>query len=693
MKNCTYSSFIPPPSSFPKGVIMASAATTRRAAELRRLIDHHNYLYYVEARTEISDRDFDRLLEELKQLEAKHPELVTPDSPTQRVGGQPVEGFATVTHRQPMLSIDNTYNAGELREFDKRVRKQLPGAKVCYVVELKIDGVAISLTYEHGQLTVGATRGDGVRGDDVTHNLKTLRSLPLRLRADDPPPLFEARGEVFLMRAELARLNRERTEKGQKPYENTRNLTAGTLKLLDPRLAAARSLCLFTYGLGATEGVAVATHQESLDLLRKYGFPVNPHIETCAGIDAVIAYCASWDKRRSELPYDTDGMVIKVDDFDQRRRLGKTSKAPRWVVAYKFAAEQAVTKLAKVEFSVGKTGKITPVGIFEPPVRLAGTTVTYATLHNADQIAAKDIRLGDMVVVEKAGEIIPYVVRSEPAARKGDEQAIQFPANCPACGGRVERDPEGVDYRCMEPATCPGQLKQRLLNWGRRKAMDIEGLGDVLVDQLVDKGLVRAIPDLYRLTLEPLVDLERMGKKSAQNLLDGIAASKGRGLAKVLTGLGIRLVGDHVAEVLARKFPSIDALKTATEEQLAGTSEIGPERAASIHKYLDSAIGRKTVTELRELGVKLTEDVKATPTSGTDLSGKTFVVTGTLQKYGRDEIEGLIKSLGGKAAGSVSKKTSYVVAGENAGSKLEKARELGVPVLTEQEFEKLVGRG
>jgi DNA ligase (NAD+) len=664
---------------------------THRAAELRRLINHHNTLYYVEAKPEISDREFDRLLEELKEIEARHPELVTPDSPTQRVGGQPIEGFATVTHRLPMLSIDNTYNADELREFDKRVRKGLRGEAVQYVVELKIDGVAISLTYEDGTFTVGATRGDGRHGDDVTHNLKTIRALPLRLRAAKPPALFEARGEVYMNRAELARINKDRIAKGEEPYANPRNLTAGTLKLLDPRLAAERSLCLFTYALGAVQGVAVKTHQEALDLLRRYGFPVNPHIQLCENIDQVFEYIQTWDRRRQELPYETDGMVIKVNDYDQQRRLGATSKAPRWVVAYKFAAEQAMTKLGRVEFFVGKTGKLTPVAHLEPPVRLAGTTVSRASLHNADQIAKKDIRVGDMIVVEKAGEIIPYVVRSEPAARTGGEKVIHFPATCPACGGKVERDPDGVDYRCTEPATCPGQLKQRLLNWGRRKAMDIEGLGDVLVDQLVDKGLVRSIPDLYRLGLEPLVELERMGKKSAQNLLDGIEASKGRGLARVLTGLGIRLIGDHVADVLARKFPTIDALTAASLDELSQTAEIGPERGASIHKYLHSEIGRKTVRDLHDLGVMLSEDVKR-PAAGADLTGKTFVVTGTLANYSRDEIEDLIKSLGGKATGSVSKKTSYVVAGEEASSKLTKARELGVPVLTEAEFDKLIGR-
>jgi DNA ligase (NAD+) len=664
---------------------------SERAQELRRLIDHHNYLYYVEARPEISDREFDRLLDELKQLEAAHPELVTPDSPTQRVGGQPIAGFRTVVHRQPMLSIDNTYNADELREFDRRARKLLAGEPVTYVVELKIDGVAIALTYEHGRFTAGATRGDGVRGDDVTHNLKTIGGLPLRLRTDQPPALFEARGEVYMNREDLVRLNRQRTARGLEPFANPRNSTAGSLKLLDPRLCAERRLRLFTYGLGATDGVEVQTHLEGLDLLRRYGFPVNPHVQTCTTIDQVIAYCASWAGRRNDLPYETDGLVIKVNDFAQQRRLGMTSKAPRWVVAYKFAAEQALTRLLKIEVQVGKLGTLTPVAHLEP-VKLAGTTVSRASLHNADFITHKDIRVGDTVVVEKAGEIIPYVVRSEAGARTGQEKVYHFPPKCPVCGAPVERDKDGAYYRCTGPL-CPAQLKERLLFWAKRQALDIEGLGDALVDQLVDTGLVRSIPDLYRLTAEQLLQLERMGQKSVQNLLEEIAASKGRGLARVLTGLSIRHVGERGAEVLADAFGNIDALREACVERLAQVEGIGPVLAESIHHYFHSPAGRKTIEDLRALGLKLTQDPKPQTRHGSDLTGKTFVVTGTLRRYSREEIEDLIRRQGGKATASVSKKTDYVVAGEKAGSKLDKARALGVPVLTEGEFERLLGRG
>jgi DNA ligase (NAD+) len=669
------------------------ASIAERAAELRRQIHHHNYKYYVEAQPEISDREFDRLLDELKQLEQEHPELVTPDSPTQRVGGEPIEGFTAVTHRVPMLSIDNTYNADELREFDQRVRKALGREKVTYVVELKIDGVAISLTYEDGLFTVGATRGDGERGDDVTHNLRTVRDVPLRLRADKPPPLFEARGEVYMLRAELARINQERVAKRLEPFANPRNSTAGTLKLLDSRLCAERRLRLFAYGLGATEGVTVKSHLEALDLLRRYGFPVNPHTASFEDIDAVIAFCLSWADRRHDLPYDTDGLVIKVSDFRQQQRLGWTSKAPRWVVAYKFAAEQALTKLLKIEVQVGKTGMLTPVAHLEP-VKLAGTTVSRASLHNADEITRKDIRVGDMVVVEKAGEIIPYVVRSEPAARTGKEKVFHFPRTCPVCGSPAEKDEGGVYIRCTSP-TCPAQLKERLKFYAHRNAMHIEGLGDALVDQLVDAGLVTSMPDVYQLTLEQLESLERMGKKSAQNLLKQIEASKERGLARVLTGLAIRHVGETVADLLAQEFHTIDALLAAPEERLARVKGIGPVLAGSVHRFFQSMAGRKTIDDLKAAGVKLTEEPRARPVdvAGTDLAGKTFVVTGTLERYSRQEIEELIRQLGGKATGSVSKKTDYVVAGAEAGSKLEKARALGIQVLTEGQFEKLIGRG
>lgn len=664
-----------------------TSSPAQRAAELRRLINYHNHLYYVEARTEISDYEYDQLVDELKRLEQAHPTLIAPDSPTQRVGGKPISDFRTVTHRIPMLSIDNTYNANDLREYDRSVRNLLGGEPITYVVELKIDGVAISLTYENGQLTVGATRGDGERGDDVTHNLRTIGSVPLRLHTDNPPALFEARGEVYMTKAELDRINTVQMKAGEKTYANPRNLTAGTLKLLDPRLCAQRKLNLFAYSLGALDGVDVNTHLEALDLLRRFGFPVNPHIQVCPNIEAVIQYCDAWATKRHELPYETDGMVLKINDFGQREHLGSTSKSPRWVRAYKFPAEQGKTKLLAVEFWVGKLGVLTPVAKLKP-LRLAGTEVSNASLHNADQIAAKDIRVGDSVIVEKAGEIIPYVVRVVPEERTGHEQVIHFPKHCPACGAAVVRDSGSPFYFCSNAENCNAAVEGRIESYADRDRMDIEGLGEQLVKQLVKAKLVKTVADLYRLTLADLVKLERMGKKSAQNLLDGIEASKDRGLARVLAGLSIPDVGVTVAADLAQEFKTIDALVDASKDRLAQCKGIGPERAESISNYFHSTAGEKLIADLKAVGVKLTEEEKV---KGTQLAGKTIVVTGTLKNYKRHEIEGLIEELGGKSAGSVSKKTSFVLAGEAAGSKLDKAKELGVPVLTEEEFDRLIG--
>lgn len=668
---------------------------TARIAELRRLIDHHNRLYYVEARPELSDRDFDRLLAELQKLEADHPDLVTPDSPTQRVGGGPIDGFVTVAHRAPMLSIDNTYNAGELRDFDARNRKAL-GSAVAYVVELKIDGVAISLTYERGLFTVGATRGDGERGDDVTHNLRTLPEVPLRLMTDDPPPLLEVRGEVYMTRADLVRNNEVRVANGEEPYANPRNLTAGSLKLLDPAECGKRRLRLFAYELIGGDDFRLSRHTDTLDKLKQLGFPVNPHATRCDTIEDVIACCDQWADRRAELPYDTDGLVIKVDDLAARAKLGLRSKSPRWAVAYKFAAEQALTRLRAIDVQVGKTGKLTPVARLDP-VKLAGTTVSNASLHNAQEIARKDIRAGDLVVVEKAGEIIPYVVRSEPDARTGTEVPFQFPSTCPVCGAAVEPDDGATFYYCTGP-DCPAQLKERLRNFAMRHAMDVEGLGEAVIEQLVESGLVKSLPDVYRLTINQIKDLKltgdksarKLGEKSAKHLLNGLEASKSRGLTRVLTGLSVRHVGEHVADLLAQEFGDIEQLMAASAERIARIEGIGPQRAASIHAYFQSERGRRLVEEIRALGVVLAEAKRqVAATSG--LAGKTVVVTGTLSRYGRDEAERLIRAAGGKASGSVSKSTDFLVAGEKAGSKLDKAKQLGVTVLTEDEFARMLG--
>lgn len=667
-----------------------------RLAELRAAIARHDHLYYVEARPEISDREYDQLFDELRRLESERPDLVTPDSPTQRVAGRPIDGFVTVEHRVPMLSIENTYDAGELREFDGRVRKALGPEPIRYVVEPKIDGVAMSLTYEAGLLTVGATRGDGERGDDVTHNLRTIPGIPLRLHTGHPPALFEARGEVYMNRAELERVNAARLAEGEEPYANPRNLTAGTLKLLDPRLCAERRLSFFAYGLGAVDRFAPRTHEELLAGLREFGFPVNPHVAYFDDIGGVIDHCTRWADQRHALPYDTDGLVIKVDDLSQRDRLGMRSRSPRWAVAYKFAAEQATTRLRAIEVQVGKSGKLTPVARLDP-VRLAGTTVSNASLHNAQEMKRKDIRAGDLVVVEKAGEIIPYVVRSEPEARTGAEVPFEFPRQCPVCDGAVEPDDGEVFYYCTNPG-CPAQLKERLRYFATRTAMDIEGLGEGVIDQLVETGLVKSIPDVFRLTADQLVDLKlvgekstrKLGQKTADSILRGIEASKTRGLARLLTGLGIRHVGEHVADLLAQAFGSAEKLQDATAEQIAGIEGIGPQRAKSIHAFLHSEVGTATLADLADLGVRLTEE-RREPVASSGLTGKTVVVTGTLTRLSRDEAEAKIRAAGGHPAGSVSKKTAYLVAGEKAGSKLDKAKSLGIPILTEDDFLALLG--
>jgi DNA ligase (NAD+) len=572
-------------------------------------------------------------------------------------------------------------------------------------VELKIDGVAMSLTYENGLLTVGATRGDGDRGDDVTHNLRTMPDIPLRLTTDDPPKLFEARGEVYMTRAELIRINRLRVEAGEKPYENPRNLSAGTLKLLDPKQSAERKLRFFSYGLGAVDGLNISSHHQALATLKQFGFNLEPHTQACATIDEVIAHVESWNTKRHDLPFETDGMVIKVDEFAQQVRLGYTSKFPRWARAYKFAAEQAVTKLARIEVQVGRTGKLTPVGHFDPPVRLAGTTVSKASLHNADEIDRKDIHIGDIVVVEKAGEIIPQVIRVETSARTGAEKKFHWPKVCPVCGSPTKKEPDSPAYFCTASrGQCRGQLERQILQFARRAAMDIEGLGEAIAEELLAADLVEALPDLYRLTKADLLKARppksKDGKKSksegkwADNLLAGISASRDRGLTHVLAGIGVPMVADSMADLLAQEFLSIDEIMHATEERLSQVEGVGPERAKAIRGYFQLESTKNMIADFKDLGLKLTEDKReaAAAPGGASLTGKTLVITGTLSRYGREEIEALIRSLGGKPSGSVSKKTDYVVAGENAGSKLDKAKELGVPVLTEADFDAMIGK-
>jgi DNA ligase (NAD+) len=670
-----------------------AGSVRKEIEELRRQVEYHNYRYHVEAAPEISDWEFDRLLGRLRELEAQHPVLVTPDSPTQRVGGQPVEGFRSVRHAVPMLSIDNTYNEGDLRAFDTRVRRALGSERPKYMVEQKVDGVSVTLLYEKGRLTLGATRGDGQTGDDITHNVRTIRDIPLRLRTEQgkAPEALEVRGEVYLTTRELSRLNKVQAERGERVFANTRNAAAGSLKLLDPRQCAERGLRFLAHSEGQLEGLDLATHQEFLERVQGFGIPVVPHSPLLDSIDEVIAHCAQQMEARHELDYEMDGLVVKVNDFAQREKLGMTSRAPRWAIAYKVELWQAETRIEDIYVQVGKTGALTPVAALKPVV-IAGSTIARVSLFNADEIARKDIRIGDSVMVEKAGKVIPHVVRVEMEKRKGNTRRYRFPTRCPACGSTVARDEGGVYIRCLNPS-CPAQLKERLRFFAHRKAMDIEGLGPAHIDQLVDGGFVKSLPDMYELKEDQLVGLEHIGEKSARNLVENIAASKERGLRRLLTGLGIRHVGERNARLLAEEFGSIDALLKASEEQLARISGLGQVVARSVHTFFHSEAGRKTIEQLRKLGVKMSEEAESKQAAAKGkLAGKTVVVTGTLEHFKRDEVEDLIRRLGGNAASSVSRKTDYLVAGAEPGSKLERARELGVAVLSEEEFLKEIGR-
>jgi DNA ligase (NAD+) len=661
----------------------------KRVAELREEIRRHDYLYYVEAKPEITDLAYDKLLDELKRLETDHPELVTPDSPTQRIGDAPVSYLDQVAHRVPMMSIDNTYSEADLRKYAERVDKLLDGEPVEWVVELKVDGVAVSILYENGLLVRGLTRGSGQVGDDITHNIRTIGDVPLRLYGD-PPPVLEVRGELYMTNAELVRINQERVQAGDVPYKNTRNLTAGAVRRLDPRESAAMNLRMFCHGVGYVEGLKASTHIEFLDEIRRYGLPPTPNVQAFPSIDAAIAHGDEMIANLHEHDFEIDGLVFKVNRYDQRELLGATSKSPRWLIAYKFEKFEAKTRVDALSVNVGKTGAITPVAFFQP-VQIAGTMVSRASLHNFDEVARKDVRVGDMVIVEKAGKIIPHVVRVELHERQGDPPPFLPPTNCPQCDSELVKDERGVYLRCTNPQ-CPAKFKRLLQYYAGRSAMDIEGLGEELVNQLVDSGLVKTFGDLYRLSQDQLMELERMGKRSSEKLLAGVDASKGRGLARLLNALSIHHVGARVATVLAEHFGNMEALEKATVEDLTGVSDIGEIIAQSVYEFVHSEDGQKIIADLRSAGVKMDADrTKPKPAGNAALSGKTLVVTGKLQKYSRDQIEGLITQHGGRAASSVSKKTDYLIAGDDAGSKLEKAKELGVKVLNETEFESLIG--
>jgi DNA ligase (NAD+) len=661
----------------------------KRIDELRELIRHHEYKYYVENRPQISDFEFDKLMAALQTLEKNNPALITSDSPTQRVGGAPVEGFAVVEHRVPMQSIDNTYSADEIREFDARISRLLSGEPVEYIVELKIDGVAVSLWYEDGVFVQGATRGDGRRGDDITANLRTVRAIPLKLRTNGAvPPVIEARGEVYLPKREFERINKEREKEGEPLFANPRNAAAGSLKLLDPRIAATRRLGMFSYGIGYSEGLEIASHAEALSLLESLSLPVDPHRIKCRTMDDVIEYCLAFNERRKKLPYEIDGMVVKVNSFDQQERLGSTAKSPRWVVAYKFPAERAVTRLKSIVVQVGKTGTLTPVANLEP-VSLAGTTVKRATLHNADEIKRKDVRVGDTVLVEKAGEIIPQVVEVLLDRRTGDEKPFRMPRTCPACGAQVVKDPDGVYHRCHN-ISCPAQVKAKIRHFVSRDAMDIDGLGPALVEQLVDKNLVEDFSDLYRLSDDELAKLEKMGAKSAHNLVLATRQSKTRDLHRLIYALGILHIGVNAARLLAARFESLGALAEAGAEELAEIEGLGPIVAESVVRFFAAEHNRATIRKLQDAGVN-TRRLAAPPVAEEGpLAGKRLVLTGKLTGYTREEARKLIEQLGGEVSTSISSKTDYVLAGEEPGSKLDNARKLGVRVIDETEFEGIV---
>ena len=656
--------------------------------ELRQKLDYHNNRYYVLDDPEISDAEYDRLLRELQELENRFPELITPDSPTQRVGAAPQDEFNSVTHTIPMVSLDNAFGYEEVREFDGRVKRGLGSDKdVEYVVEPKIDGVAVELVYENGMFVQGSTRGDGYVGEEITQNLKTIKSVPLRLLSDGAaiPRRVEVRGEVYYPTAGFKKLNAEREAKGEPVFANPRNAAAGSLRQLDPRITAQRPLEIFIHSVGQLVGVKFTTHFEALNTFKKWGFRVNTHVVICDGIAAVIAQCEKIREMREKLDYDIDGAVIKVNSLAQQDELGMRTRSPRWAIALKYEAKQETTQIRDIIAQVGRTGALTPVAIMQP-VKISGVEITRATLHNQDEIDRKDVRIGDWVVIQRAGDVIPEVVKVIESKRTGNEKKYRLPRKCPVCGSHVVRLEGEAVHRCQNHS-CPAQLKERIRHFASRHALDIEGLGDKLVDQLVEKNLVKDVADIYHLTREQFAELERMGDKSAQNLLDAIEASKNVELARLLYAFGIRFVGEHVSKVLALEFKNLDSLKRATKERLLEVYEIGPQVAESVVQFFSERHNLETIDKLLKAGVKVK---KVAESENHKFSGKSFVFTGTLQHFTRTEAESLVEKLGGRATSSVSRNTDYVVVGENAGSKVDKARELGVDLLSEEEFKKMV---
>lgn len=655
--------------------------------KLRDKIRHHDRKYFVENKPEIQDQEYDRLYSKLKKLEKKFPEFIAPDSPTQRVSEKPIRGFYHVKHAIPMLSMDNTYSHEELRDFDERVRKNLGKEKYEYVVEFKIDGVSVSITYENEEFKRAATRGNGTVGDDISLNLKTIRSIPLKLsgQQEGTSSLLEVRGEVFVTKEWFAKLNKEREKKNEELFANPRNASAGSLKLLDPRIAAKRHLDIFIWGVGEHKGIDFKDHDEALEILRKYGLKVIPHVKKCKNIDEVIKFCDHWQKKREELDYEIDGMVVKINSLKQQKKLGSTAKSPRWMIAYKFPAEKVLTQLLDVKMQVGRTGTITPVAILKP-VHVSGTTVSRATLHNFDEIERLNIKIKDKVYIEKSGEIIPKVLSVVKEKRKGTEKSIKLPTKCPSCGSVLEKDESEVALRCNN-VSCQAQIKQKILHFASRNAMDIEGLGESLVEQLVDKKLVTDYAGLYYLEFEDVKKLERFAEKSAQNTIDAIEKSKSNDLNRLIFALGIRHVGQKAAWTLATKFGSLRELAKQDLESLTSINEIGPTMAESICNFLKNKKNQEVLKRLEKTGIKSKMPKSAKKAV---LEGKTFVVTGALKGYTRQGIEELIRSLGGNTSSSISKKTDFLISGEEPGSKLEKAKKLGVKIVNENEFKKIV---
>jgi len=664
---------------------LTHAQAARRIPKLRQEIEYHEKKYYVDNNPQISDFEFDQLVKDLQDLERRFPDLITPESPTQRVGEKPVEGFPTVTHRLPMLSLDNCYTVEELRDFEGRIRKLLPEETIGYVAELKIDGLSISILYRGGKYAQALTRGDGLRGDDVSANVKTIRSLPLVISDRKE---VEVRGEVYLPFESFRRINREQENQGKPPFANPRNAASGSIRLLDSKEVGRRRLDAFLYYI-YIDGREWPTQWEGLHKLRQEGFKANPHSRHCRTLQEVIDYWEEWREKRDDLDYDMDGIVVKVNSAEQRAALGTTAKSPRWAISFKFPARQATTKILDIRVQVGRTGALTPVADLEP-VRVSGTTITRSTLHNEDEVKRKDIRVGDWVLIERSGDVIPKVVAVMKERRTGKEKKYSFPTRCPVCRSAAFR-PEGeVISRCTNPS-CPAKLRESLLHFASRRAMNIEGLGDSLVNHLLEKKLVGAIPDIYSLRYDDLVSLERMGPKSSQNLLDEIEKSKNRDLASLIFAMGIRHVGERLAQTLAGHFRTLYALAGASAEKLTEVEDVGPKVAESIVFFFEQPENTALIRKLKEAGLNF--EWRADRRGNQPLAGKTFVLTGTLASLERDEAKEMIESLGGKVTASVSSKTDYLVIGESPGSKLDKARKLNIATLNEQEFMKLIGKG